>query len=343
MNYFKFEYIWLDGYKPVASIRSKTKVIHMESFDGDATKLPKWSFDGSSTRQAEGHFSDCVLMPKRAYLDPGRENAYLVICEVYNPDGSPHPTNSRHEIDEKEASDYWIGFEQEYVLMGTNGRPIGFPEGGYPEPQGPYYCAVGYQNAVGRKIVEEHFDICLKAGIKITGINAEVMLGQWEYQCFSIDALKACDDLIISRYLLYRITEEYKVIAELHPKPIKGDWNGSGMHTNFSFPYMKEVGGKEYFMKFLDKFGEYHDEHITEYGAYNEERLTGAHETASISEYSYGVSDRGASIRIPSYTPEHDWKGYLEDRRPASNADPYKIIAKILKTSAIAHKAAISK
>jgi glutamine synthetase len=342
MNYFKFEYLWLDGYKPVANLRSKTKVMPMDSFDGDATKLPKWSFDGSSTRQAEGHFSDCLLLPKRAYKDPGRENAYLVICEVYNSDGTPHPTNTRQNINEEESKDFWIGFEQEYVLMDTNGRPIGFPDGGYPEPQGPYYCAVGHQNVTGRDIIEEHLDLCLKAGIGITGINAEVMLGQWEYQCFAINALKACDDLIISRYLLFRVTEAHNVIAELHPKPIKGDWNGSGMHTNFSFPYMKEVGGKEYFEKYLTEFGKYHDEHIAEYGAYNDERLTGIHETASIANYSFGVSDRGASIRIPNYTPDHDWKGYVEDRRPASNADPYRIIARILKTSAIAHEVAIN-
>ena len=148
-----------------------------------------------------------------------------------------------------------------------------------------------------------------------------------------MNALKACDDLIISRYLLFRVTENHEVVAELHPKPIKGDWNGSGMHTNFSFPYMKEVGGKEYFEKYLTEFGKYHDEHIAEYGAYNDERLTGIHETASIRDYSFGVSDRGASIRIPSYTPDHDWKGYVEDRRPASDGDPYLISSMIAETT----------
>lgn len=340
MKYFKFEYLWLDGYKPVANIRSKTKIIPKENFDGDVSKLPTWSFDGSSTRQADGHFSDLTLVPKRLYPDPGRENAYLVICEVYTPDGKPHSSNTRALIDESKSEDFWIGFEQEYVMMNSNGRPIGFPDGGYPEPQGPYYCAVGHQNVTGREIVEEHLDMCLHAGLGITGINAEVMLGQWEYQCFAMGALKAADDLIISRYLLFRITEQYNIIAELHPKPIKGDWNGSGMHTNFSFPYMKEVGGKEYFEKFLTEFGKYHKEHIEEYGAYNDERLTGAHETASISEYSFGVSNRGASIRIPIYTPEHNWKGYVEDRRPSSNADPYRIIARVVETSKIAHKVA---
>lgn len=340
MKYFKFEYLWLDGYRPVANIRSKTKVMPLDMFDGDVTKLPNWSFDGSSTRQADGHFSDLTLVPKRVYPDPARKNAYLVICEVYTPDGKPHSSNTRARIDESKSEDFWIGFEQEYVMMNTNGRPIGFPDGGYPEPQGPYYCAVGHQNVTGREIVEEHLDICLLAGLGITGINAEVMLGQWEYQCFAMGALKAADDLIISRYLLFRITEQHNIIAELHPKPIKGDWNGSGMHTNFSFPYMKEVGGKEYFEKFLTEFGKYHKEHIEEYGAFNDERLTGAHETASISDYSFGVSDRGASIRIPIYTPEHNWKGYVEDRRPSSNADPYRIIARVVETSKIAHKAA---
>lgn len=341
MAYFKFEYLWIDGYQPIANIRSKTRVMNMESFDGDASTLPEWAFDGSSTKQAEGFFSDMVLKPKRSYPDPGRENAFLVICEVYNSDHTPHGSNNRHTIDEEATKDYWIGFEQEYVLMNTDGRPIGFPTGGYPEPQGPYYCAVGYQNVAGRKIIEEHLDMCLNAGIGLTGINAEVMLGQWEYQCFSIGALKACDDLIVSRYLLFRATENHEVIAELHPKPIKGDWNGSGMHTNFSNPYMKEVGGKEYFEKLLTEFGKYHKEHLAEYGAYNEERLTGAHETASFTKYSFGVSDRGASIRIPIYTPEHNWKGYIEDRRPASNADPYRVVARMIKTYELAHEVAI--
>ena len=341
MTKFKFEYVWIDGYLPIANIRSKTKIMEMESFDGDVNKLPKWSFDGSSTRQAEGFFSDLVIKPVHSYPDPGRKNAYLILCEVFNPDGTAHASNYRHLIDKEATKDYWFGFEQEYVLMHSNGRPIGFPDGGYPEPQGPYYCAVGYQNVAGRNIIEEHLDMCLDAGLGITGINAEVMLGQWEYQVFAIGAVRACDDLIMSRYLLFRATENHEVIAELHPKPIKGDWNGSGMHANFSYPYMKNVGGEKYFNTLLTEFGKYHKEHLAEYGAFNEERLTGAHETASFEKYSFGVSDRGASIRIPIYTPEHNWKGYVEDRRPASNADPYRIVTRIIKTVEIAHEIAI--
>lgn len=338
MAKYKFEYIWLDGNKPLPHIRSKTTIKEMDSFDGDVASLDDWSFDGSSTKQAEGHFSDCILKPVRAYPDPGRKNAFIVLSEVYTADGKPHETNHRRLIDNEDEGDYWFGFEQEYVLMTDNNRPIGFPSGGFPEPQGPYYCAVGYHNIAGRQLVEEHLDICLEAGLGITGINAEVMLGQWEFQCFGKGAKRACDDLIVARYFLYRISEKYNVLVELHPKPIKGDWNGSGMHTNFSNSYIRETGGEDYINALLEGFGPLHNDHLKEYGDHNEERLTGAYETASIEEFSFGVSNRGASLRIPIYTVERNWTGYLEDRRPASNADPYRVAARIMKTITLAHK-----
>ncbi len=329
MANIKFEYIWLDGYKPEANLRSKTKVLQLDNYKGEVDILPDWSFDGSSTKQAEGHSSDCVLKPVRVYHDPQRIDAYLVVCEVYNADGTPHKSNTRATI-KNDSEDYWFGFEQEYVLE-VDGLPIGFPEKGYPAPQGPYYCAVGDGNVAGREIVEEHMDICLEAGIGITGVNAEVLLGQWEYQCLGKGATKAGDDLIASRYLLYRITEQYGIKVNLHPKPVKGDWNGSGMHCNFSNSAMRNEGGEAMFKAICEAFRPVHEEHIAVYGAYNEERLTGLHETQSINDFSYGVSDRGASIRIPVNTAAN-WKGYLEDRRPASNADPYLIVARIIKT-----------
>ncbi len=330
MAKFKFEYIWLDGYKPVANLRSKTKVLDLDaSYSGDLDVLPEWSFDGSSTLQAEGHSSDCLLKPVSVYPDPGRKNAFLVIAEVLNPDGTVHESNTRALIDD-DSDDFWFGFEQEYVLM-QEGLPIGFPQSGYPGPQGPYYCAVGAKNVSGRSIVEEHLDQCLEAGLNITGVNAEVMLGQWEYQCFGKGPKKASDDLIISRYLLNRVGEDYGVSVELHPKPIRGDWNGSGMHTNFSNEQMRKVGGKDYFEAICEAFRPVHEDHIAVYGSENDQRLTGLHETQSIDQFSYGVSDRGASIRIPIGTAQK-WVGYLEDRRPASNADPYLVTARIMKT-----------
>jgi len=325
----KFEYIWLDGYKPEPNLRSKTKVIRMDEYNGEVDVLPEWSFDGSSTQQAKGNFSDCLLRPVAVYPDAARRNAYLVVCEVYNADGTPHASNSRAKI-ENNDKDFWFGFEQEYVIE-YNGKPIGFPEGGYPEPQGPYYCAVGDGNVSGREMVEEHLDICLDAGIDLTGINAEVLLGQWEYQVFSKGAKTAGDDVIVTRYLLSRISEHYGVKINLHPKPVQGDWNGSGMHCNFSNGAMRNEGGKEMFEAICESFRPLHNKHMAVYGSDNDKRLTGLHETQAMDKFSYGVSDRGASIRIPVSTAQN-WKGYLEDRRPASNADPYLVAGRVLKT-----------
>lgn len=330
MAKLKFEYIWLDGTKPEASLRSKTKVIDMASFDGDVDRLPEWSFDGSSTNQAPGGTSDCLLKAVAAYPDPQRKNGWLVVCEVLNPDGSPHATNHRHLIP-NDTEDYWFGFEQEYVIM-QDKMPMGFPANGYPAPQGPYYCAVGNGNVAGRNIVEEHLDACLDAGLSVTGINAEVLLGQWEFQVFGKGAKKAADELVICRYLLYRMSEKYGVTINIHPKPVLGDWNGSGMHVNFSNSEMRDEGGKDLFDAICESFRAVHKEHIDVYGSDNHLRLTGKHETQSMDKFSYGVSDRGASIRIPVHTANNNWKGYLEDRRPASNADPYKVVVRIVKT-----------
>jgi glutamine synthetase len=251
------------------------------------------------------------------------------MCEVLSPDGSVHPSNLRGTFEDD--SDLWLGFEQEYTLM-KDGKPLGFPKDGYPGPQGPYYCSVGYMNCVGRDLVEEHLDACLEAGLSVTGINAEVMKGQWEYQLFGKGAKKACDDVWITRYLLQRCAEKYGIVVELHPKPVKGDWNGSGMHTNFSTTPIREKGGEEFIKSICEKFRSQHEHHIAAYGSDNDQRLTGMHETQSIDKFSYGVSDRGSSIRIPIGTVQNGWKGYLEDRRPASNADPYKVTARILAT-----------
>jgi glutamine synthetase len=334
----RLDYVWLDGYKPTANIRTKAQVL--ESFSGKLEDVPEWGFDGSSTRQAEGHDSDCVLKPVRLYNNPLREGGYIVMCEVYNADDTSHATNTRGLLDD-DTEEFWFGFEQEYVLMTTDDRPLGFPAGGYPEPQGPYYCAVGSHNVAGRDIIDEHWDVCLEAGLGITGINAEVMLGQWEFQCFGRGARRACDDLIIARYLLQVIAERQNVIVNLDPRPIAGDWNGSGMHANFSYDYLRDIGGKEYIEALCAGFAPFHQDHLAVYGAGNDRRLTGEHETASMDDFSFGASDRGASIRIPMFTTKHDWKGYLEDRRPASDGDPYLIADRIIKTVRISHAQAI--
>lgn len=334
MPKFKLEYIWLDGYTPVPNLRGKTLIKDFDSFP-TLEQLPNWGFDGSSTQQAEGSSSDCVLKPVAVYPDSTRNNGAIVMCEVMMPDGTtPHPSNARATILEDE--DAWFGFEQEYFIV-EDGRPLGFPKGGgYPDPQGEYYCGAGYKNVgdIARQIVEEHLEICLDAGINHEGINAEVAKGQWEFQIFGKGSKKAADQIWVARYLLVRLCETYGVDIEFHCKPLKGDWNGSGMHANFSTKYLRETGGKEYFEALMAAFEKNCEEHIAAYGPDNHLRLTGLHETQSIDQFSWGIADRGASIRVPHSFANNGWKGYLEDRRPNSQGDPYQIASRILKTVA---------
>jgi glutamine synthetase len=328
----KLEYIWLDGYEPTPNLRSKTKIV---AFQGEPAleNVPVWNFDGSSTRQAEGSSSDCFLQPVALFPDPGRANAMLVMCEVLLPDGMPHPSNSRASI--PDDPDAWFGFEQEYFLF-KDGRPLGFPADGFPAPQGEYYTGVGFKNVgdVAREIVDTHIDLCLAAGLDLEGVNAEVAKSQWEFQIFGKGSRRAADEVWIARYLLLRLCERYGIDINFHPKPlgVEHDWNGSGMHCNFSTKRMREVGGESYFAALMTAFDDNKDDHIAVYGPDNHMRLTGLHETAAMDEFTYGVANRGASIRIPWSFVQNDYRGYLEDRRPNSLGDPYCIAGRILET-----------
>jgi len=334
MAKYKLEYLWLDGYTPVANLRGKTLIKDFDVFP-TLEELPNWGFDGSSTRQAEGHSSDCVLKPVAVYPDTTRVNGALVMCEVLLPDGSPHPTNARATILDDPGA--WFGFEQEYFLY-KDGRPLGFPAEGFPYPQGKYYTGVGYSSVgdIAREIVEEHLDLCIDAGINHEGINAEVAKGQWEFQIFGKGSKTAADQVWVARYILERLCEKYGVDVNYHCKPLgmDVDWNGSGMHSNFSTDYLRETGGKEYFEALMAAFDKYKNEHIAVYGPDNHLRLTGLHETQSIDKFNYGIANRGASIRVPHSFVNNGYKGYLEDRRPNSQGDPYKIASRILQTIA---------
>ena len=320
----KLEYLWLDGCTPT-QIRYKTKVV--KDF-GKNEEAPIWGFDGSSTEQADGNSSDCVLKPVRVYPNPLESNSSIVLCEVYNVDDTPHVSNTRHLLKDTIPGgiDEWVGFEQEYTLF-EGDNPMGWPEDGEPAPQGDYYCG----RNIGEFISREHLNACIKAGISICGTNAEVMLGQWEYQIGAGGSIHMSDDLWVARWLLERICEDHDIKVSLHPKPIEGDWNGAGCHTNFSTKEMREDGGIDHIILACGKLGVHHQEHIDSYGVDNDQRLTGLHETCDITEFKYGISDRGASIRIP-WQVERDKKGYLEDRRPASNCDPYVVSRKLIQT-----------
>jgi glutamine synthetase len=327
---YQAEYIWIDGTEPTPTLRNKTKIL------GDTEKPGIWGFDGSSTNQATGDKSDCVLRPVSQYPDPirGGKNI-LVMCEVLLNDMTPHPTNTRAEC-AAAAKKYakhesWFGIEQEYTMLTTEGYPYGFPKGGYPLPQGPYYCGVGAGRISGRAIVEEHTQACIDAGIMISGTNAEVMPGQWEFQVGPLGPLEVSDQLHVARWLLHRIAEDYNVVISIDAKPMKGDWNGAGAHTNFSTKAMRSAKGYDVIIKACEALGKNIKEHVDNYGDDIQSRLTGKHETAPWNKFSYGVSNRGASVRIP-WQVEIDGKGYMEDRRPNANMDPYKVTRLLINT-----------
>jgi len=329
------EYLWIDGTKPSAKIRSKAKVI------ADSEKPGIWGFDGSSTNQAAGESSDVVLSPVMITPDPirGGDNK-LVLCETFLTDMTPHPTNTRSKcavVAEKYGSfETWFGLEQEYTFF-EGGYPLGWPDNGFPAPQGGYYCGVGAEEIFGREVVNKHLQACIDAGLNIAGINAEVMAGQWEFQIGPVEAPKVGDEIWLARWLLQRIGEDIKgpkgmpIAVSFDAKPIKGDWNGAGCHTNFSTKQMRSsFEACENAAKSLGAPGK-PELHIANYGEGVEDRLTGAHETAKYSEFSYGISNRGASIRIP-WQVARDGKGYIEDRRPNANCDPYLVTQMIIDT-----------
>ncbi len=339
------EYLWIDGAEPTREIRSKARVIEVES--GKTPKLsdfPEWSFDGSSTNQAAGHDSDCMLKPVNFVKDPIRGgNNYLVLCEVLSPNGDPHPTNTRAKLREVldkggKKQDPWIGFEQEYTMF-KGALPLSWPPAGFPPPQGPYYCGVGADKVTGRELVERHTQACLDAGIMIYGINAEVMLAQWEFQIGyrgskneSADVLNVSDHLVFARWLMCRLGEEHGITISFAPKPIKGDWNGAGNHANFSTNDLRDPRkGKKAIADAVKTLEKNHKEHVLNYGFGLADRLTGLHETCHIDEFRYGDADRGASIRIPAHVAQKGY-GYIEDRRPAANCDPYLVSALLVNT-----------
>ena len=338
------EYIWLDGNPEVTQIRSKTKVIFLPE-NPKIEDFPYWSFDGSSTYQAKGSDSDCTLKPVNFVRDPLLDGGdFLVLAEVLNPDGvTPHPTNARAKLRKILDSggkkyDPWIGFEQEYTLFKKN-IPLGWPEHGYPAPQGPYYCGVGSEQIFGRDLAIEHMHMCMEANLIYGGMNAEVMPSQWEFQMGyrgvkgeNASAIQVADHTWIGRWLLHRISEEYDVHVSFENKPKKGDWNGAGIHSNFSTKEMRDPKtGKKAMADAVERLGKKHKEHLLVYGHGLEKRLTGLHETSSIKNFTVGEAHRGCSIRIPRLVLLQG-HGYIEDRRPGANADPYLVAARLIAT-----------
>ena len=324
------EYIWLGG--NLMDIRSKCMTLPV---DTDLDNLPEWNYDGSSTNQAAGHDSEVLLRPRRVFPDPFRLGHHiLVLCDTWYPDGTPTLSNFRtlaEEIFKQNPGEKpWFGIEQEYILYRKDIIwPLGFPVGGYPKFQAQYYCGVGSDNIVGRAIMDTHYRACLHCNLKIGGTNAEVMPGQWEFQIGPCEGITSCDEMWLARYLLLRCAELYGVTISWHPKPLASkNWNGSGCHTNFSTESTRNNGGLDVILDYIRKLGKHHQKYITLTGVDNDKRMSGACETSDLNVFSYGVGNRGASIRIPRSTSNAQ-KGRIEDRRPASNMDPYIITAAI--------------
>ena len=344
------EYIWLDGNNP-QQLRSKTKISNKKFNEFNIEKIknsllenmthkliPDWNFDGSSTNQAPTNKSELILKPVNIFSDPFRNDSLLIMCEVYNTNGSPHISNKRHNLREISEHDEesLFGFEQEYFIYSTKTeQPIGWPKNGYPKSQGEFYCSVGGNNAMGRDFIEEHVMLCHYAGLNLSGINLEVACSQAEYQIGPVNAIDGSDQFWIARYIMNKLSEKYDYYVVLHPKPYKGNSiNGSGCHVNFSTKKMREdiKNKKALVIEACGLLKNRIKEHINVYGINNEDRLTGENETCSINEFKWGIGDRTASIRIPSSIEDNISQGYLEDRRPASNINPYEVVYIMIET-----------
>jgi len=338
----KLEYVWLDGNG--TNIRSKVRYIKMTPKQMlTPNTIPEWGFDGSSTNQAETENSDCVLKPVRVWqnnFESRQTPSYYVLCEVMNPDGTPHESNARRKLikawtdSNPNKEKYMIGIEQEYTLVDPQTKkPLGWDkyENNTPPPQGEYYCGVGAEVNISRNIAEAHANMCIATDIKFEGFHPEVMLSQWEYQIGVCSPLDAADQLWMSRFLLQRIGERMDVAISYDPKPVEGDWNGSGAHINFSTVSMREDTELGYINILCANFQETHNDAINVYGEGNDRRLIGKYEASSSDNFNWGEGDRSASIRIPINTVK-EGRGYLEDRRPSANMDPYEALTYLIST-----------
>jgi len=348
---YKLEYIWIDG-NDTKTLRSKVKYqTLLLSKHGNPMELlntlPEWSFDGSSTNQAETENSDCILKPVNIFQNPmdtrqSQMQSVYVLCEVYNLDGTPHESNTRNALREaidslENDENLLVGVEQEYIFINSATRkPYGWDkyDDDVPPPQGDYYCGIGAETNKMRHMVEHHANTCLQSGISLEGFHPEVMLSQWEYQIGVGSPLHIADHLWMSRFLLQRIGERMDISISYDPKLVDGDWNGSGAHINFSTRYMREESDMGYMNLLCANLQDTHSDAIKAYGKENDKRLTGKHETSSIDKFTWGESDRSSSIRIPASTIKNEGKGHLEDRRPSANVDPYEAFSYLASTVA---------
>ena len=322
------EYVWLDSNNKFCS---KIRVF-------DILQSPVWNYDGSSTGQATTESSEITLFPVEWFKHPLMEpiegfTIYLIICATYDINNNPLPNNHFHlaneyfNINPDEVP--WFGLEQEYFFF-KNNNILGMKPTLDIIKNKLYYCNTINQPILGEKVALEHMNACLKAGIIISGINAEVVCGQWEFQVGPCTGIQAGNHMMAARFLLEKIAIKEGLEIDYHPKPISR-MNGSGCHVNFSTKKMREDNGYEIILNAIQKLELNHENMMKDYGEYNNMRMTGKHETASYNKFTWGVGTRNTSVRIGNDTFKNK-KGYFEDRRPASNIDPYLVTSLIYKT-----------
>ena len=336
------EYIWLDVNN---NFRSKVKIEKLK-LGFQASDLEIWNFDGSSTGQATGDDSEIFIKPYLILQSQTNtdinDNYYYVFCECLNTDiKTPHKTNTRTNAfeffnqPEVISIDPMFGIEQEFFVF-KDGKPIVWKDE-MTAPQGDYYCGNGGKSILhsSRKFLDKVIDTLNRWGINTTGYNFEVAPGQMEIQICE-KGIMAADYLIVLRFILTRYAEEYGWDIVLTPKPefLSGDkWNGSGCHVNFSTAEMRQTTIQsisfDKTINLIQNMKESHSRDIMHFGSENNKfRLGGKNETSSYDTFTYGVANRGSSIRIPRYFVNNLY-GYIEDRRPGADMDPY-IVTKII-------------
>lgn len=313
---FQATYVWMSR---GGVFRYKIYTLSSLNADGDFDNpdlYPTGTFDGSSTGDAEVGSSDLRIKPCAVYRDVDGVGVF-VLCDI---DTAETPRANLLTLIENRkvfgAESCWFGFEQEYFLL---------PFESESEQDAFHYCS-----PTSETIPQHHYNECRQMGVHITGWNCEVAPNQYEFQVCAA-GVSAADDLIMARWVLLRVCQEHDKGLLLVPKPIPV-YNGSGLHTNFSTPQMRtSPGGWSTMLKSVGLLRDRHNEHMEVYGDGNEERLSGMYETSAFDTFSWGIGSRDTSVRLQKVMKGED-KGFIEDRRPASNANPYVVCYALVNT-----------